>query len=173
MYCTIARIFSPEHGSDTEFCAKFQNNLTARMGDSRVSMSSFKISFKSVLQAQFIHPDDDVITWKYFPRYWPFVRRIHRSPLNSPHKGQWRGALLFSLICAWINDRVNNREAGDLTRRRAHYDVTVKLMVWERRPSATATFIMFMEGHYKTVPLGQGNKHIKQLVRSLISFENF
>ena len=30
-----------------------------------------------------------------FPRYWPFVRGIHRSPVNSPHKGQWRGALMF------------------------------------------------------------------------------
>ena len=38
---------------------------------------------------------DDVIKWKHFPRYWPFVRRIHRSPVNSPHKGQWRGALMF------------------------------------------------------------------------------
>ena len=38
---------------------------------------------------------DDVIKWKRFPRYWPFVRGIHRSPVNSPHKGQWRGALMF------------------------------------------------------------------------------
>ena len=68
---------------------------------------------------------DDVIKWKHFPRYWPFVRGIHRSPVNSPHKGQWRGALMFSLICAWINDWVSNREAGDLRRHRAHYDVIV------------------------------------------------
>ena len=39
---------------------------------------------------------DDVIKWKHFPRYWPFVRGIHRSPVNSPHKGQWPGALMFS-----------------------------------------------------------------------------
>ena len=44
---------------------------------------------------------------------------------NSPHKGQWRGALMFSLICAWINAWVNNREAVDLRRHRAHYDVIV------------------------------------------------
>ena len=68
---------------------------------------------------------DDVIKWKHFPRYWPFVRGIHRSPVNSPHKGQWRGALMFSLICVWINGWVINREAGDLSRYRAHYDVTV------------------------------------------------
>ena len=46
---------------------------------------------------------DDVIKWKHFPRYWPFVRGIHRFPVNSPHKGQCRGALMFSLICVWIN----------------------------------------------------------------------
>ena len=68
---------------------------------------------------------DDVIKWKHFPRYWPFVRGIHRSPVNSPHKGQWRGASMFSLICVWINGWVNNGEAGDLRRYRTHYDVTV------------------------------------------------
>ena len=68
---------------------------------------------------------DDVIKWKHFPRYWPFVRRIHRSLINSPHKGQWRGALMFSSICAWINGWINNGEVGDLRRHRAHYDVIV------------------------------------------------
>ena len=71
--------------------------------------------------------NDDVIKWKHFPRYWPFVRGIHRSPVISPHKGQWRGALIFSLICVWANGWVNNREAGDLTRYRAHYDVTTMI----------------------------------------------
>ena len=74
-------------------------------------------------------------TWKswwrhqmeLFPRYWPFVRGIHRSPVNSPHKGQWRGALMFSLICVWINGWVNNHEAGDLRRYRGHYDVIVMI----------------------------------------------
>ena len=46
-------------------------------------------------------------------------------PVNSPHKGQWRGALMFSLISAWMNSWVNNGEAGDLRRNRAHYDVIV------------------------------------------------
>ena len=68
---------------------------------------------------------DDVIKWKHFPRYWPFARGIHRSPVNSPHKGQWRGALIFSLICVWINGWVNNREADDLRRYRVHCDVIV------------------------------------------------
>ena len=60
-----------------------------------------------------------------FPRYWPFVQGIRRSPVNSPHKGQWRGALMFSLTCAWINGWVSNHDAADLRRHRAHYDVTV------------------------------------------------
>ena len=77
------------------------------------------------LQASCCDLHDDVIKWKYSPRYRPFVRGIHRLPVNSPHKGLWRGALFFSLICAWINGWVNNRKAGDLRRHRAHYDVTV------------------------------------------------
>ena len=68
---------------------------------------------------------DDVIKWKHFPHHWPFVRGIHRGLVNSPHKNQWRVALMFSLICAWIDGWVNNREAGDLRRYRAHHDVTV------------------------------------------------
>ena len=68
---------------------------------------------------------DDVIKWKLYPRHWPFVRGIHRSPVTSPHNGQWRRALMFSLIYAWINDWVNNGEAGDLGRYRTHYVVTL------------------------------------------------
>ena len=70
---------------------------------------------------------DDVIKWKHFPHYWPFARGIHRSPVNSPHKDQWRGALMFSLISVWRNGWVNNREAGDLRRYLAHCDVTVMI----------------------------------------------
>ena len=73
----------------------------------------------------FIKYHDDVVKWKHFPRYWSFMRGIHRSPVNSPHKGQWRGALMFSLIYAWINGWVNNREVGDLSRNRAHHDVII------------------------------------------------
>ena len=75
--------------------------------------------------------DDVIKSWKHFPRYWPFVRGILRSPVNSPHKGQWRGALMFSLICAWINGWVNNREAGDLRCHRAHHDVTIIIQLNE------------------------------------------
>ena len=49
------------------------------------------------------------------------------------HKGQRRGALMFSLTCAWINGWVTNREAVDLRRNRTHYDVTImksKSITW-------------------------------------------
>ena len=68
---------------------------------------------------------DDVIKWRDFPRNWPFVRGLHRSPVNAQYKRKWRGALIFSLICAWINSWVNNREAGDLRPPRVYYDVIV------------------------------------------------
>ena len=81
---------------------------------------------------------DDVIKWKHFPLYWPFVRGIRRLPVNSPHKSQWRRVLIFSLNCAWINGWVNNREAGDLRRHRAHYDVTA--MLWSNSLTILGTF---------------------------------
>ena len=71
---------------------------------------------------------------QHFPRYWPFVRGIHRSPVNSPHKGQWRRALIFYLICAWTNGSVSNRDAGDLRRHRAHYDVILMSYSFVRPP---------------------------------------
>ena len=74
---------------------------------------------------------DDVIKWKYFPRYWPFVRGIHRQSLDSPHKGQWRGALVFSLMCAWKNGSAKTRDDDYFSCHRAHYDVTVLTFDWK------------------------------------------
>ena len=84
---------------------------------------------ESIITYQFGYLHDNVIKWKHFPRYWPFVRGIHRSLVNSLHEGQWRGALIFSLICVWINGWVNNRKAGDLRRFCAHYDVSVMQLI--------------------------------------------
>ena len=74
--------------------------------------------------ARFFH----IVPWRChqmetFSALLAFVWGIHRSPVNSPHKGQWRGALMFSLICVWINGWVHNAEAGDLRHSRTHYDV--------------------------------------------------
>ena len=64
---------------------------------------------------------DDVIKWKHFPRNWPFVRGIHRSPVNSPHKGQWRVALMFSFAINMMTSsngsifRVTGHLCGEFT----------------------------------------------------------
>ena len=58
-----------------------------------------------------------------FPRYWPFF--LGKPPMDSPHKGQWCGALMCSLICDCTNGWANNRDVGEFRRHRAHYDVTV------------------------------------------------
>ena len=53
------------------------------------------------------------------------------SPVTGefPHKGQWRGALMFSLICAWSKSWANNGDASDLRRHRAHCD-TIAIWWW-------------------------------------------
>ena len=64
-------------------------------------------------------------------------------PVNFPHKGQWRGALMFSLICARISGWLNNGEAGDLRRYRAHCDVIVMNYVIIRRWTEWSTVSVF------------------------------
>ena len=63
----------------------------------------------------------------FFTCCWPFVRGIHRSLVDSFHKGQWRGVLRFSLICAWTNGWATTRGTGDLRSHRTHFDVTVMI----------------------------------------------
>ena len=79
-----------------------------------------------------------------FPHYWPFVRGNHWSPVNFPHKGQWRGALIRSLICAWVNGWVNNHEASDLSRHCAHYDLTLMDEVYEVLSKNITDLIQFL-----------------------------
>ena len=92
---------------------------------------------------------DDVIKRKHFP---------HHRPLDSPHEGQWRGALMFSLICAWINRWVNNGEVGDLRRHRTHYDVTV--MRWP----------MPCKASHKIVPRHIGTTHVKFVISKYFQY---
>ena len=106
--------------------------------DSRKASYSPRTSSTSVLlhnrKVNPIAPNDDVIKWKHFPRYWPFVWGIHRSPVYSHQKGQWRGTLIF-FICASTNGWANNRDADDLRRHRTHCDVTVMGPVDEQETS--------------------------------------
>ena len=90
------------------------------------------VSVANGVEANPIKPNNNfysgVIKWKHFPRYWPFVQGIRRSLVNSPHKGQWHGTLMFSFICTRKNAWVNKCEAGDLRRHHAHCDVIVMKM---------------------------------------------
>ena len=79
---------------------------------------------------QIIGPHDDVIKWQHFRVTGHLCGEFTGPRRDSPHKGQWRGTLMFSSICAWINRWVNNGEAGDLRRYRTHYDVIVMWYWW-------------------------------------------
>ena len=99
--------------------------LTIQLLGWRIIDAKCKTFCRSATRGHGLFSHDDVIKWKNFPRYWPFVRGIRRSPVKSPHKGQWRETLMFSLICTRIKCWVNSHEAGDLRRYFVHYDVIV------------------------------------------------
>ena len=80
------------------------------------------------------------------------MRGIHRSPVNSPHKGQWRGALMFSLICAWMNGWVNIGEAGDLRRHRIYHDVIVMRKSRGHDHGNISALLTLREGNPPVVP---------------------
>ena len=71
--------------------------------------SFFASLINANLQSKVIH--DDVIKWKYFPRYWPFVWGIHRSPVNSPREVKRSFDVFFDL-------RLNKRLGKQPKRRR-------------------------------------------------------
>ena len=134
-----------------------------------------EISTKSVTcgMCNILWLHEDVIKWKHFPRNWPFMRGIHRSPVNSPHKGQWRGALMFTLICARINGWVNTRESGDLRRYRPHYDVIVMdytTVIWSEWASLFPLRNFFMgqnqNGHRGTLQLWLSCNNYKCLLNT-------
>ena len=66
---------------------------------------------------------DDVSKWKHFPRYWPFAKGIHRSPVDSPYQGPWHGAFFFLYVPEQTVEQTIETP-GDLGHHRAHYDVT-------------------------------------------------
>ena len=84
-----------------------------------------------------------------------WLRGIHRSPVNSPHTDQWRGALMLSSICAWTNGWLNNRDAGYLRRHCAHYDVTVMwyriVIQWSGQPWVLSAFNASLLSNFELV----------------------
>ena len=94
---------------------------------------------------------DDVIKWKYFPRYWPFVRRIYRSPVNSPHKGQWRGALM-GFFYLHPNKRLSKQWRG-------WWFETPSCPLWRHRNDLSFLPVHEWMGHDKVGVASDGEKH--------------
>ena len=103
------------HDNDNMFSELSINIMRNILRCSSAIADCLQMDTKLVCKGQ---PHDDVIKWKHFPRDWPFVREFtgyRRIPLTkASHAELW-----------WINGSVKNREAGDLRRHRAQYDVTV------------------------------------------------
>ena len=120
---------------DTQFCVFQEGFKLVALGNDRkckyilMLLKNNSACRGLIIQAQeligkgVVHPESVSSWWRHqmetLPRYWPVVR------VDSPHKDQWRGALMFSLICVWTNRWANHRDAGGLKRHRTHYDVTV------------------------------------------------
>ena len=94
---------------------------------------------------------DHAIKRKHFLCNWPFVRENHRSTMDSPHKGQWRRALMFSLMCAWTKDWRNSevtvtadavmsiwRHCNDVTVMELHLNPCLAEFFWEKNRWLTA-----------------------------------
>ena len=81
---------------------------------------------------------------KFFHVTGPLCGEFTGHRLNSPLKGQRRGALVYSLNCARTNGWENNREAGDLRHDRAHPDVNV-MMRWCITPNMSSKFCESMK----------------------------
>ena len=62
----------------------------------------------------------DVVTWKHVPHYWPFVRGIHRSSVDSLTKRQLCIVFIFPLLLSWTIIKTASRVAGDLRRHDAY-----------------------------------------------------
>ena len=100
-------IYNFTSSKNTNKCLSWIIYKIARCCYNRVQYELFDIT----LQLIETEHHDDVIKWKHFPHCRPFVRGIHRSPVNSPHKGQWRGALMFFFDLR-LNKRLSKQSWG-------------------------------------------------------------
>ena len=92
----------------------------------------------------FRNTHDDVIKWKPFPHYWPFMLLAHREiPAQRPVTRIFK----FSLICPWTNGWVNNRNTGDL---RHHYANTV-ILLWVLHVSI---YLLWWRHHSHVLDIG-------------------
>ena len=86
-----------------------------------------KIAMLPGFNNRYMHQNNDVMICYNFPSYRPLLRGIHWSPMDSLHKGQWRGALIYSLMCPLRTGWTSIGVAGELRR---HGDVHVTSVWW-------------------------------------------
>ena len=122
-------------------------NYLIRFLFKKISSKHIALKPKRCHEANFV-VYHDVIKWKHFPRYWPFVRGIHRLPVDSHHKGQWRGALMFSLTCAWTKGWATNGDDSDL--------ITPSRSLWRHRNAVAAQWLSYQQPVVPIIALGDG-----------------
>ena len=105
------------------------------------------------------------LPWVFIDPWWRHQMETFPASLafcagNSPvpSQSQWRGALLFSLICAWTNGWINNREAGDLSHHHVHHDVTIMLVTYQT--GSEQTFTYKLRGSWCKYVIAHGKKNI-------------
>ena len=82
---------------------------------------------------------------------------IHRLLVDSPHKVQWRAALIFSLIYTWTNGWANNRDASDLRRHSVRYDVTLMSRCRMKRQKNILTLNFDLPARYVYITWRESN----------------
>ena len=131
--CKWGVINMDDHSSIKLFFSLKRQHQTMEHGSKSLTLMTYRLnthdlnSFRDFVVSRLCFPVH--AGWRHqietFPRYWPFMRGMHRLRMDSPHKGQWCGGLMFCLMCAWTNDGANNPVASDLGRHLANRDVIV------------------------------------------------
>ena len=100
---------------------------------------------------------DDVIQWKHFAHYWPFVRGMHRSLVNSPYKGQWRGSLMFFFICA-LNKQLWGRWFRPLCSLWCHCNDMPSTPPWEDPSVPHSWWVLLWSLYHQHTGYGSGHE---------------
>ena len=104
----------------------FQPDMLIQQSVNEILCSEVKIiGDRHSLTKTFIMKCSTSTWWRHQMETFSALLALCAGPGEFPHKGQWRGTLMFSFICAWVKDWVNNCEPGDLRCHHGHYDVNV------------------------------------------------
>ena len=107
------------------------------------SLSSLVITSRWFATSRLVAPISvRLVYYIEFLKYHNFTKwkHFHRSPVDSPHKGQWPWALILSIACAWTNGWANNRDTGNLRCHHAHYDTAVMILLHINKLHLTSSY---------------------------------